>query len=412
MQFSLDQFYQLNRRVLIWAALLGLLWLLRDFFAVIFLSFVIAFIAAALVRRLTRRLRVNYHVALVCTYLVFLAMLGFFARFVTPQVVGEATRLLGNMPAIEERLVATKEQVLAQHPNLRRSLPGYLRSLLDEDAQSQVAERLEQEALRLGLTAEDLSPYAEPQAVPLERLERLANYRRLEERALLDAFLAKQLGMVRERLPEVVNLLYRMSITVLLALLFSFLVLIDIERLRAQVQSLGSSRLHDFYEEAAQPVVRLAWVVGRAIQAQAMIAVVNTALTAVGLLLMSIPSVTMLALVVFVCSFIPVLGVFISTVPIVLVALNAGGLGLAMAVIAFIVLIHAIEAYLLNPLIYGQHLKLNPVMVLMILFVGHHAFGIWGMLLGVPVAHYILHDVFGVPTWNPRHPPPAGNAPA
>ena len=80
-----------------------------------------------------------------------------------------------------------------------------------------------------------------------------------------------------------------------------------------------------------------------------------------------------------------------------LVALNAGGFGLSLAAIALVVIVHAIEAYLLNPLIYGKHLKLNPVLTLIILYVSYHAFGFWGLLLGVPVARYIIHDVLGVP---------------
>ena len=120
-------------------------------------------------------------------------------------------------------------------------------------------------------------------------------------------------------------------------------------------------------------------------------------LTLIGLLLLDIPLVAMLSVIVFVCSFVPVLGVFISTTPIVLVALNAGGPGLSLAAIGLVIVIHAIEAYVLNPIIYGRHLKLNPVLTLIILYVGYHAFGLWGMLLGVPVARYFIHDVLGVP---------------
>ena len=144
-------------------------------------------------------------------------------------------------------------------------------------------------------------------------------------------------------------------------------------------------------------MVRFAYVVGRSIQAQALIALVNTALTATGLAFLGVPSLTVLSLIVFVCGFIPVLGTFISTTPIVLVALNAGGLEKAAAVVVLVSVVHLIEAYLLNPQIFGRHLNLNPVLVLIILFVGYHAFGIWGMVLGVPVTLYVLHDVFGVP---------------
>jgi len=34
---------------------------------------------------------------------------------------------------------------------------------------------------------------------------------------------------------------------------------------------------------------------------------------------------------------------------------------------------------------------------LIILYVSYHAFGFWGLLLGVPVARYFIHDVLGVP---------------
>jgi predicted PurR-regulated permease PerM len=173
--------------------------------------------------------------------------------------------------------------------------------------------------------------------------------------------------------------------------------LIDLGRIKRGIGRLKNSRVGDFYEEAAQPIGRFGILVGRAVEAQASIAFVNTVLTLIGLLLLDIPLVAMLSVIVFVCSFIPVLGVFISTTPIVLVALNAGGLSLSLAAIGLVIAIHAIEAYLLNPMIYGRHLKLNPVLTLIILYVGYHAFGLWGMLLGVPVARYFIHDVLGVP---------------
>ncbi|HET7132204.1 MAG TPA: AI-2E family transporter, partial [Gammaproteobacteria bacterium] len=174
-------------------------------------------------------------------------------------------------------------------------------------------------------------------------------------------------------------------------------ILIDANRIKRGLARLKNSRVGDFYEEAARPIVRFGILVGRAIEAQASIALMNTVLTLIGLLVLGIPLVAMLSVIVFVCSFVPVLGVFASTVPIVLVALNAGGFSLSLAAIGLVIVTHAIEAYLLNPLIYGKHLKLNPVLTLIILFVGYHAIGLWGVLLGVPVARYIIHDVLGVP---------------
>jgi predicted PurR-regulated permease PerM len=226
---------------------------------------------------------------------------------------------------------------------------------------------------------------------------KLAEYLNRRDQLYLNALVTEQFQQVRDYAPAVINMLYRATATVLLALLFSFLILIDLGRIKRGIGRLKNSRVGDFYEEAAKPIVRFGVLVGRAIEAQASIAVVNTVLTLIGLLLLDIPLVAMLSVIVFLCSFVPVLGVFISTTPIVLVALNAGGPALSLWAVGMIVVIHAIEAYLLNPIIYGRHLKLNPVLTLIIVYLAYHGFGLWGMLLGVPVARYFIHDVLGVP---------------
>ena len=58
--------------------------------------------------------------------------------------------------------------------------------------------------------------------------------------------------------------------------------------------------------------------------------------------------------------------------------------------ILMITIIHIIEAYIINPRIYGHHMKMNPVIVLIILTVGGKLFGVWGLVLGVPVSNYLF----------------------
>jgi predicted PurR-regulated permease PerM len=47
--------------------------------------------------------------------------------------------------------------------------------------------------------------------------------------------------------------------------------------------------------------------------------------------------------------------------------------------------IHQVEANLLNPKIIGAAAKLHPVLVVFVLLVGEHYFGLWGALLAVPL---------------------------
>lgn len=389
--FSLTQFYRLNRRVVIWALFFGALWSLREFFGLVFLTFVLAFVVAPGAEFMQRRLCLPYRASLVVVYLLLVLALAAFVRFVTPQVAAEAKVLSGSLGTLEQRLVATKAMLVARHPALDAALTEYARSALDDETAARIDRTLEAERAKLAP-----SPGADPGA-PAAPDTPLGRYQALEDRLLLGALVSKQFERVRHEVPALVKALYKATATMLLALLFSFLILVDLARLRAQLKDLGASRLKDFYEEAAQPVLNFTALVGRAIQAQALIACANTLLTCLGMLLLGLPSISMLSLVVFVCSFVPVLGVFLSTTPMLLVALNAGGLGLSVGVVGMILLIHVIEAYLLNPLIYSQHLRLNPVLTLLILYIGYHACGVWGLLLGVPVARYVIHDVLGVP---------------
>ncbi|HEX6993665.1 MAG TPA: AI-2E family transporter [Gammaproteobacteria bacterium] len=392
--FSLQEFYQRNRRVVIWVILFALLWLLRDFFGVVFLTFVLAIIATPLADVGMRRLRMPHWLALSLVYVLFLVVLASFVRFVVPSVASEVNRLIENLPTTETRLIDAKNRFVDAYPSLRQPLTGFLRSALRDDVVAGIETRLENERKRLGLTEAEIDE-ALDEGVPLSGP--LAEYWNRRDQLYFNALMTEQFQIVRRYAPAVINMLYRATATTLLALLFSYLILIDLERIKRGIAQLKSSRVGDFYDEAAQPIVRFGVLVGRAIEAQAWIACANTALTLVGLLLLDIPLVAMLSMIVFVCSFIPVLGVFLSTTPIVLVALNTGGPMLSLAAIGMVVLIHMLEAYLLNPIIYGRHLKLNPVLTLIILYVGYHGFGLWGMLLGVPVARYFIHDVLGVP---------------
>jgi len=392
--FSLNEFYQRNRRVVIWVILFGLLWLLRDFFAIVFLTFVLAIVAVPMAEFAMRRLKFPHWAAVTTVYVIFLVVLVSFVLAVVPSVGNELTRMIGNLSTTETTLIETKNRVVANYPSLREPIQGFLRSALTDDQLEVIDFQLINERQRLALSTTDIAAATETAAAPTGPL---GEYFARQDQLLLNALITVQFQRVQRYVPAVGNLLYRATATMLLSLLFSYLILIDLNRLKAGISRLRTSKLGDFYEEAAPPIARFGILLGRAIEAQAAIAVVNTVLTLVGLLLFGIPLVAMLSVVVFVCSFVPVLGVLISTTPIVLVALNTGGPALALAAVVLVVVIHAIEAYLLNPLIYGKHLKLNPVLTLIILYVGYHAIGVWGLLLGVPVARYFMHDVVGLP---------------
>ncbi len=205
----------------------------------------------------------------------------------------------------------------------------------------------------------------------------------------------------------------------LLAYIFAFLIVFGLPRVAEMTRSLGESNLKRFYDEIAPGMIAFGNGMGKAFQAQTLIALCNTVLTFIGLQVLDIPSPVVLSVIVFACSFIPVAGVFISTVPICLVALTERNALVMLYSIALITIIHVIEAYVLNPRIMGSVMHIHPLVVLVILFVGEHLFGVWGLLLGVPTCHYVFTyfiqrarpGAHGTPTPSPALLPVTGSAP-
>jgi len=146
-----------------------------------------------------------------------------------------------------------------------------------------------------------------------------------------------------------------------------------------------------FFHEATASVVEFSGVVGTAFQCQMLVALFNATVTCAGLFLLGIQPILLLTTIVFLLGLIPVLGVFISSVPIILISFNDFGLNHALLTLGMIVVVHLLEAYVFNPRVYAARFHLNPVIVIIILLVAEKLFGIWGMLLGIPVTHYVLN---------------------
>jgi predicted PurR-regulated permease PerM len=196
-----------------------------------------------------------------------------------------------------------------------------------------------------------------------------------------------------ELLKDLVSEVVGGTLQFLLAVLLSFLIVLDFDHIKKDLKQWGESPVGRFFSEASASVIHFSEIVGRAFQCQMVIALLNASITGIGLLILGIEPLLLLTTIVFLFGMIPVLGVFISSVPIVLIAFNMedGGLGFALMAVGMIFIVHMLEAYVFNPRIYAARFHLNPVVVLIILLVAHKLAGVWGMLLGIPITHYILN---------------------
>lgn len=91
-----------------------------------------------------------------------------------------------------------------------------------------------------------------------------------------------------------------------------------------------------------------------------------------------------LAVVAGVLNLVPYLGSFLAMLPALVLGLIAGPVMLLKVIIVFIVE-QTIEGRFVSPLILGSQLSIHPITILFVLLTSGSMFGIWGVLLGIPV---------------------------
>ncbi|MFN2441542.1 MAG: AI-2E family transporter [Thermoanaerobaculia bacterium] len=372
---------------LIWIGIVAVIWMLRDLFPALFLTFILAYIGNTVIRWLGRWIP-NRRISLILVYIVLIVSIGGLTLLIVPRIFDEArqmARLYVAQDAIEGEIVLPEET----EPATRTATAPTLRPEAAEPAAAPAAELtvLERETRRYldGLLIQLVGPES------FRSFQQSETYRVLAERVQqwVRGFIPRVVNGVK----QFVNGSIAVALQFLLSIVFSFLILWDLPHLVRATTSLSSGRTSEIYVEIAPGMVAFGHMLGRAFEAQSVIALVNSLLTSISFVILGIPSIALLATIVFFCSYIPVFGVFLSTLPAALLAFQVGGPPLVGWLLVAILIVHAVEAYALNPMIYGRHLKLHPVAVLIVLLVAEHLFGVWGLLLSVPITAFVYKYV-------------------
>lgn len=129
----------------------------------------------------------------------------------------------------------------------------------------------------------------------------------------------------------------------------------------------------------------------KVMKVQVTIALINSILSMILLLILGFPEIAGLGIMIFLLGLIPVAGVIISLVPLSIIAFNIGGISKVIAVFIMVVVIHTIEAYILNPKLMSNKTELPVCFVFIILLVGEHYLGVWGLLIGVPIFIFLMN---------------------
>ncbi len=203
-----------------------------------------------------------------------------------------------------------------------------------------------------------------------------------------------------------------MGLTFFMSFMLSFFFIIEKEWVTDFGRAFFSSKIGAFSQDVAYLGKKFINTFGVVIEAQFIIALVNTVLTIIGLYVIKFPQEQLLslALMIFILSLIPVAGVIISCLPLSLIAYTDGGVQKVIYILIMIAVIHAIESYILNPKLMSSKTDLPVFYVFVVLMFSEKFFGVWGLVIGIPVFVFLL-DLLEVKIQHKKHTLPQISAP-
>lgn len=369
-------------------------------------AFLIAYILAPLVRRMSERKdgtrRMPRGLAIVTCYLVFLAFVVGFMFLLVPRLSRDVARLGGEAPALYKRVNEEWTPQIARW--LEKRFPSLAGVRTPHEEQSVVSDV----PLPPG-TAFTMTPLPDgrfamqlaPNGIDLRPLPEGAYHVTVNESPPEPATLEDKLrtyvkkGMIglQSKLNDVVRLgqklvagFIRGIFLFFFTLMIGAFILIDMEKVHSFLRNLFPHNVRDDYDVIIAGIDR---GLSGVIRGQLIICLINGVLTYIGMLIFDIKYSLILAVVAALLTLIPIFGSILSSIPIVLVALVSGDAGVdvirGLAIGLWIIGIHFIEANLLNPKIIGTAAKIHPVLVIFSLFLGEHSYGLVGALLAVPI---------------------------
>lgn len=187
--------------------------------------------------------------------------------------------------------------------------------------------------------------------------------------------------------------------TIVISFLLSYFYSFEVDWMNDFGRSFENSKLNWLFQDIHFFARKFVNTFGVVLEAQVIIAVINTLLTAIALTILKFPSVPSLAIMVFFLSMIPVAGVIISLIPLSIIGYTVGGLQTMVYVWIAILAIHALETYVLNPKLMSSRTHLPIFVTFVVLLVSEQLLGIWGLVVGIPIFTFFL-DVLGVQTLN------------
>lgn len=208
--------------------------------------------------------------------------------------------------------------------------------------------------------------------------------------SLKDIDLAKYVSGSFNFLYHTLSDIGKLSLHLFIAIILSLFFMLEKEKVTRFTANFRTSKAAYLFEEYEYFGKKFAQSFGKIIEVQFIISFVNAILSTLALWILGFPNLFALGIMIFLLGLIPVMGVFISLIPLCAIAFKLGGVIKIVYVLVMIVLLHGLEAYVLNPKLMSTKTHLPIFYTFLVLIISEHFYGVWGLIVGVPIFMFLL----------------------
>ena len=226
--------------------------------------------------------------------------------------------------------------------------------------------------------------------------------------------------MVRTRLPRAAVILVVYGMLALLVAVIGYVVIPSVVRevhtlshdaphYAAQLRHNAAFRHYDDRHHICdrQVIIDIKNAVARYTLGNIVISVLATVATWIVLSILGVPYALALGLVVGFFDLVPLVGATLGAIVVALATVPVSFPTATIVWIAFIIVWQRFEDYVVQPLVYGRAVNVNPLVTIISLLVGAELLGILGVLLAIPTAAAI--QIILREWWRARGPKAAGS---
>jgi predicted PurR-regulated permease PerM len=149
------------------------------------------------------------------------------------------------------------------------------------------------------------------------------------------------------------------------------------------------------------------------------VAMIDAVFIGLGIYFLGVPLAVPIGVVIFLCSFVPLVGAVVSGALAVVVALVTEGVFTALMALMVVLVVQQIEGHVLQPFILGRAVSVHPLAVVLAVATGGIVAGIGGAVVAVPlvavantvVGYLRAHPAASAPAAAPQGDAPAGEQP-